>query len=91
MNISSRGKALAGVSGAALAAMLLFSGCKHTEPFQDAPVTGHNKAPAEIIDMPDGFSNVGEKCDGHGHRIFVVFHGDSGYGSVAVIADPDCR
>ena len=42
------------------------AGCgKFTEPFKDAPVSGHNGEPAEIMEMPDGFNNVSEKCDGH--------------------------
>jgi hypothetical protein len=66
------------------------SGCKATEPFNDAPVASHNKAPAEVLNMPDGFSNVATKCD-HGNRVYVVFHGDNAYGSVAVVAnDPTC-
>lgn len=41
--------------------------------------------------MSDGFSNLGTKCD-HGNRVYVVYHGDNPYGSVAVVpADPTCR
>lgn len=43
-----------------------------------------------MIEMPDGFSNIASKCDGP-NRVYVVFHSDSAYGSVAVVAnDPRC-
>lgn len=76
-------------SGAFVA--LLLNGCgKALEPFNDAPVTGQNKSPAEIVNMPDGFSNVATKCD-HGNRIYVAFHGDNAYGAIAVVPnDPTC-
>lgn len=63
---------------------------KATEPFRDAPRSTTNDLPAEIITMPDGFSNVATKCDGS-NRVYVVFHGDNTYGSVAVAPnDPRC-
>lgn len=63
---------------------------KAAEPYQDAGVGDRNTGNADVINMPDGFSNVSTKCD-HGNRIYVVFHGDSAYGSVAVVAkDPTC-
>lgn len=63
---------------------------KALEPFNDADVSNQNKGPAEVINMPDGFSNVATKCD-HGNRVYVVFHSNSAYGSVAVVAnDPSC-
>ncbi len=77
---------------ATAAAALTLTGCsqKMQEPFRDAPVSGHQSAPAEVIEMPDGFSNIADKCDGHGHRVYVVFHGDGSYGSVTAIPDPSC-
>lgn len=40
--------------------------------------------------MPDGFSNLASKCDGP-NRVYVIFHNDSAYGAVAVVAnDPRC-
>jgi len=63
---------------------------KATEKFKDAPRGGMNDGPADIITMPDGFSNVSSKCDGP-NRVYVIFHGDSTYGSVAVAPnDPRC-
>jgi hypothetical protein len=68
-------------------------GCsdKAKERFNDAPrsdVTNDSKA--DVISMPDGFSNMATKCD-HGNRVYVVFHGDSNYGAVGVVPnDPSC-
>lgn len=77
---------------ATLAAVALV-GCdsKYTEPFKDAPRSGNdNRAPMDVIEMSDGFSNVGAKCDGP-NRVYVVFHNDNAYGSIAVVPnDPRC-
>lgn len=77
--------------GAAIA-LLSISGCaKMTEPFKDAPRSGvTNTSPADTITFPDGFSNAATKCD-HGNRVYVLYHGDNTYGSIAVVAgDPSC-
>lgn len=77
------------------AAVVAFAaaGCsdKATAPYNDAPRTAtENTGAAQVITMPDGFSNVASKCDGP-NRVYVVFHSDSAYGSVAVVAnDPRC-
>jgi len=64
---------------------------KAQEPFKDAPRSGQNNDdPAEVLNMPDGFSNLATKCDGHGNRVYVVYHGNHPYGTVAVIRDPGC-
>jgi len=81
---------------AALAAVLavialVAAGCaKFTEPFKDAPTSGHNGSAAQVIEQPDGFSNMAEKCDGYGHLVVSVYHGGSPYGSVAIITDARC-
>ena len=63
---------------------------KATEPFRDAPVSGHNDGRAEIINMPDGFNNIASKCDGP-NRVYSIYHADSAYGAVAVAPnDPRC-
>lgn len=63
---------------------------KITEPFQDADRGTTNDAPADTITFPDGFSNVATKCD-NGNRVYVIFKGNSPYGSVAVVPDdPSC-
>ncbi|MFE1192880.1 hypothetical protein ACFW6E_08775 [Streptomyces olivaceoviridis] len=77
---------------AAVAAVSLLAGCsKFTEPFKDAPRSGHdNGSPADLIRMPDGFSNAATKCD-HGNRVYIAYHGDSKYAAIAVVpADPTC-
>jgi hypothetical protein len=78
--------------GAVVALASLASGCsvKAREPYQDAPRGGSVTGPADVITFPDGFSNVSAKCDGP-NRVYVIFHGDTGYGSVAVAPnDPRC-
>lgn len=71
----------------------LLAGCgdKYTQPFQDSGRTNVvNNAPVDIITDADGFSNASTKCD-HGNRLYFLYHGDAGYGAVAVVAkDPTC-
>jgi hypothetical protein len=63
---------------------------KAEEPFKDAKRGETNNSPADTITMPDGFNNVASKCDGP-NRVYVVFHSDAAYGSVAVVPnDPRC-
>lgn len=80
---------LAAISASALVLGLGAVGCsKWSEPFKDAPRSNiDNGQPADLIRFPDGFSNAATKCD-HGHRLYVVYHGDSPYGAVA--NDPSC-
>ena len=70
---------------------LTLSGCgKLVEPYNDANVSGQNRGAAEVVNMPDGFSNVATKCD-HGNRIYVAYHGNSAYAAIAVVpSDPTC-
>lgn len=81
-------------AGVALALVAALAGCglgKITEPFNDAPVGKENKAAADIVSFPDGFSNVSTKCD-HGNRIYSAYHGDSPYAAIAVVSnDPTCK
>jgi hypothetical protein len=77
--------ALAVVVGSATACS-----AKGREPFKDAPVQGkHDRTPARIIEMPDGFSNLATKCV-DGMRYTVAYHGDHAYGAITVSADPAC-
>jgi hypothetical protein len=82
--------AAAGIAAGAL----LMTGCmdKYTEPFKDAPRSGHdNGSPADVIRMPDGFSNASTKCD-HGNRLYIAYHGDNRYAAIAVVPqDPTCK
>jgi hypothetical protein len=87
-------KRLIAGSTAALILVTGLSACswdKATQPFQDAPRTGvKNNDPADVVTMPDGFNNMATKCD-HGNRVYVTYHGDSAYGSIAVVpTDPTC-
>jgi hypothetical protein len=84
-------KVVLGVTGLLVAATLFLTGCgKALEPYNDAPVKSQNKTPADVLNMPDGFSNVATKCD-HGNRVYVAFHGDKAYGAIAVVPnDPTC-
>jgi hypothetical protein len=90
-----RGK-IAGLAALGVLGVGLLTGCgagnKFTEPFNDAPRTGiQNGNAADIVTMPDGFSNLATKCD-HGNRVYVAYHADSPYASVFVVpADPTCK
>lgn len=74
----------------------LLSGCDDAQNTNDAPaVPSPVTGPAEVLAMPDGFSNVATKCDGHGHRIYTVYRtwatgAYPAYGAVAVIDDAKC-
>lgn len=89
-------KTRAKVAGLLVVAALAGGACQNgfdkiTEKFRDAPRGEVNDDPADIITMPDGFSNVSSKCDGP-NRVYVVFKSNSAYGSVAVAPnDPRCR
>jgi hypothetical protein len=74
-----------------LGAALLIGGCaKVSEPYNDADRGKTNNDKADIVTFPDGFSNVATKCD-HGNRVYVIYKGDSAYGSVAVVPNAeDC-
>lgn len=74
---------------AAAVAGLAITACseKAREPFRDAGQQDpRNSSPAQVIEMPDGFSNAATKCD-HGNRIYIAFHGDSKYAAIAVVKD----
>lgn len=84
-------KLVAGTTALLLVVVLPACSQKQQERFKDAPRGSTNSAPADTITFPDGFSNVATKCD-HGNRVYVLFKGDSAYGSVSVVpADPTCR
>jgi hypothetical protein len=77
---------------AAVALAVTLTGCgKAMEPYNDAPVGTQNTGKADVINFPDGFSNVSTKCD-HGNRVYVAFHADSAYAAIAVVPqDPSCK
>jgi hypothetical protein len=84
---------LVGVLGVTL--MIAFTaGCdaqtENDAPAVPSPVSG----PAEVLPMPDGFSNVATRCDGHGNRIYTIYRTWATgaypvYGAVAVGPDTD--
>ena len=74
---------------ALLGALMLSTGCaKMTEPFKDAPRGETNSERADLITFPDGFSNAATKCD-HGNRVYVLYHNDNPYGSIAVVPNAE--
>lgn len=80
------------ISGIALLSVVGLSSCgKMSEPFQDADRNASNTSSADTGTMPDGFSNYATKCD-HGNRVYVLFHGNETYGSIAVVPqDASCK
>lgn len=80
------------VLAAAVTGLLVLglSGCsgKAMEQFKDAKVGDRNTESADTMTFPDGFSNVATKCDGP-NRVYVIFHGDSAYGSIAVVPNDE--
>lgn len=86
-------KRIAAIIAASIIGIAALAGCsKFTEQFKDSPkLPDRNSAPAEIIEMPDGFNNWATKCD-HGNRIYGSFHSDGAYAAIAVVAqDPTCK
>lgn len=79
-------------AAAVVLALLLAAGCS-AEAKQDAPVSARNTAAAEIINMPDGFSNIASKCDGP-NRVYSIYRNpeaSTNFGAVAVVPnDPRC-
>jgi len=86
------------VVGVLIGVGLVLAGCgavggdKATQPWQDAPRSEIvNGSEADIVTMPDGFSNLATKCD-HGNRVYVAYHSNSPYAGVAVVPqDPTCN
>ncbi|HXK36056.1 MAG TPA: membrane lipoprotein lipid attachment site-containing protein [Candidatus Paceibacterota bacterium] len=72
-----------------LGIIALLSGCgstKMTEWNKDAPISTRDDSPAEVINFPDGYSNVASKCN-HGNRLYVLYHGDGSFGAVTVVRE----
>jgi hypothetical protein len=71
---------------------LVGTGCldKAKEPFRDSPIGGRDDSPADVINMPDGFSNVATKCGSPGIRIFVAFKSNQNRAAITAVADPNC-
>lgn len=79
---------IAALSMALIAFALMGNSCGQN----DVQINSRDKTGAVVLNMPDHFSSIATKCDGHGHRVFIADHGDSanGGGGVAVINDPTC-
>lgn len=85
-----------GLGVALVTSLAMLSGCdwsdKVSEPFNDAPRTGKEFSnSADIVTMPDGFSNMSTKCGPGGMRYTVAYHGDSLYAAISVVPDPTCK
>lgn len=83
--------ALAGIIAACVFTGAASCDSKYTEPFKDAPRSGvDNEQPMDVIEMSDGFSNLGFKCIGK-DGIYDAYHGDHPYGAIFVVPnDPNC-
>jgi hypothetical protein len=94
MKINRKTGTLAALTAAAALVAALLAGCgptsKIAQPYDDASVSRHLTGPAEVVNMPDGFSNFADKCDGHGHRVYTAFHNNSAYAAIAVVTDASC-
>jgi hypothetical protein len=84
------------IFGAAVVTVLGFgtvaASCdKASEPYKDGPRSGTvNKNESDIIESPDGFSNMSSICD-HGNRIYGAYHGNANRAAItAVPRDPTC-
>jgi hypothetical protein len=87
---------IAALSAVAALAFLSLTACdlsdKISEPFSDARRSSKSyEGPADVITMPDGFSNAATKCISPGMRYTSAYHGDALYGAIAVTADPSCK
>lgn len=77
-------------------AILIGVSAESCESHQDAGVGNRDVGNADLINMPDGYSNVAHKCDGP-NMVYVIYHGNTAegpkaYGSLAVVAnDPRCK
>ena len=92
-----RRTAITATIAAGIAVLILAGGADSctAESNQDAGVSNRETGPADLINFPDGYSNVAHKCDGP-NMVYVIYHGNfvegpKPYGSMAVVAgDPRC-
>jgi hypothetical protein len=71
-------------------ACVALAGCGAPER-QNAHQTGNvDRSAAEVLAMPDHYNNVADKCDGHGHRIYVTSNKDQAPSNMVVIDDKTC-
>src|SRR4051812_651251 len=74
---------------AAVRTLSACSGFNDDRGWGDAPVSKRDDSGAEVINYPNQFANVAHKCDGHGHRVYVVTHSKTDVAPV-VVTDPTC-
>ena len=84
-----------GITAATIPLTILLS-ASSCQSANDAPVVNGNESgdqtPAEIIAMPDGFSNVATKCDKYGNRVYTGYHKGVDSLSIFVVPqDPSCK
>jgi hypothetical protein len=81
------------LGAAVMLAAVALTGCglnKISQPFNDAPRSDNeDHSAAQVITMPDGFSNLATKCV-NGVRYTVAFHNDGAYGAISTVVDPKC-
>lgn len=82
--------AIAALAGWAVVALLGLSACKATTSGDDIPAARQVKISPEVHWNVDGYSNYTDGCDGHGFRVFVVFHDNNNYGAITAVPDPTC-
>ena len=82
------------LAAVATVALLALSGCG--EEAKDAPRGTEDTGPADIIQFPDGFSNVAHKCDGP-NMVYSATNGsgtenaESTRAAIAIVPnDPRC-
>jgi hypothetical protein len=69
---------------------LTAEGCdKAMEPYQDAPIGQRVNLKVDIVEMPDGYSNIATVCK-DGMRYSSITNGNNTYGGISVTADPKC-
>jgi hypothetical protein len=77
-----------------IAAMLVLTACGSDESREDANDV-HNgqvdKSAPMVISFNNHYPNVETKCDGFGHRIYVITHDSAKGDNLYVISDPTCQ
>lgn len=79
---------------AAAVTVVAASGCARAmEEFRDAPIGRRDDSPADVINMPDGFSNLATKCDPYtkGVRVYVTKNSGGHARAAVAVTDPNCQ
>lgn len=79
------------VAVAGMGVALAFAGCGGDASREDAQDTRNvDRTPPEVAAFNNHFPNIEHKCDGHGHRIYVMSHDSAKGRNFEVIVDPTC-